>query len=561
MSRSVRLILLCVGVGMLGLAIGLGPSLLRSRTPSETNSPSNSSSRDSVPAAGGTADWDPQLGSLPRFVDVTEQSGVEFVHTNGMTAGGYEYLEVMGGGVAAFDYDNDGDLDLYFSNGNNSRGALDPTITNRLFRNEGGMKFQDVTKEAGVGDPSYGQGCAAGDYDNDGDLDLYVTNYGPNVLYRNEGNGTFTDVTESAGVGDREWGQSVCFCDFDRDGWLDLFAQNYLKHGSTEGARAYIYIGQQKVADYPSPIAFPGAPDRLYRNLGDGTFRDVGPEVGISRTDGKGMGIACVDLDGDRWPDIFVANDTMENFFYRSLGQGRFTEEGQLFGLAYNESGVPEASMGVDAADYDQDGDVDLVVPCYSRQFFTLYRNQGKQCSDVSNLTGLAKATASATGFDGHFFDYDNDADLDFYFTCGAVRTLELAPADGTYNDRYGIGDLLVANDGQGRFTNVSQHAGPHFQRPLVGRGSVIADLDNDGDLDVVVSNLADRAVILRNDTQGGHWLTIELIDARTTESGWRRTLGYGRKATASRGRASRYDLLIAERSPTAFRLGKRDED
>jgi hypothetical protein len=335
------------------------------------------------------------------------------------------------------------------------------------------------------------------------------------VFYRNEGDGTFRDVTEAAGVGDDGWGQSVCFVDFDRDGHLDLFVQNYLAHGVTEGVEAYIHIGQRKVLDYPSPLGFPGAPDRLFQNQGDGTFREVSRAAGLTRDDGKGMGQACLDLNGDRWPDIFVSNDTMDNFLYLSRGDGRFVEEGHLAGVAYNAAGINEASMGVDVADYDEDGDPDLIVPCLARQFFTLYRNDGRQFTDVSTQTRLAQATAGATGFDAHFLDYDNDADLDLFFTCGAVRMNESVSADATYKQRYGIGDLLVANEGNGRFVDVSRWAGPHFQRALVGRGSVVGDLDNDGDLDVVVSNLADRAIVLRNDTLGGHWLTLELIDAQ----------------------------------------------
>ena len=464
---------------------------------------------------GQAADWDRRIGSQPRWVDITAAAGISFQHTNGMAEGRFDYLEVMGGGVAAFDYDNDGDLDLYFVNGNHSRGPADPQITNRLFRNEGGGRFQDVTEQAGVGDAGYGQGCAAGDYDGDGDLDLYVSNYGPNLLYCNNGDGTFRDVTEAAGVGDGGWGQSVCFFDFNRDGHLDLFVQNYLAYGATEGVEAYIYIGQQKVLDYPSPIGFPGAPDRLFENQGDGTFRDVAQDVGLTRADGKGMGQACVDLDGDHWPDIFVSNDTMENFLYRSLGDGRFEEAGHMAGVAYNAAGINEASMGVDVADYDEDGDLDLIVPCLARQFFTLYRNDGTQFTDVSTLTRLAQATAGATGFDPHFLDYDNDGDLDLFFTCGAVRTSESAPAEASYEQRYGISDLLVANQGDGHFLDVSRWAGPHFRRALIGRGSAVADLDNDGDLDLVISNLAASPVVLRNDTTGGHWLTLELIDAQ----------------------------------------------
>ena len=519
MSANQKLLLLCVVTLGLGLALGsLGSRWLPDPSAPGRTTPEvalSDSARSAVPADARVPGWDGRWGIRPQFVDVTAESGISFQHTNGMAEGKYEYLEVMGGGVAAFDYDQDGDLDLYFINGNRSRGAPDPAITNRLYRNEGNLKFSDVTEQAGVGDAGYGQGCAAGDYDGDGDLDLYVTNYGPNVLYRNNGDGTFADVTQEAGVADDGWGQSVCFFDFDRDGRLDLLVQNYLARGATEGVEAYINIGPRKVPDYPSPLGFPGAPSRLFQNQGDGTFREVAQEAGLTRQDGKGMGLACVDLTGDGWPEIFLSNDTMENFLYRNQGNGRFEEIGHLAGVAYSASGVPEASMGVDVADFDDDGDLDLIVPCLARQFFTLYRNDGTQFADASSMVGLDQATAGATGFDAHFLDYDNDGDRDLFFTCGGVRMVESAPADASYTRRDGIPDLLVANDGTGRFQDVSRWAGAYFQHAWIGRGSVVGDLDDDGDLDLVISNLADRAIVLRNDTPGGHWLTLELIDSR----------------------------------------------
>ncbi len=508
------LVPVCVIVASLGLAMGaLGPVIFKSG-PQLVSPPGGGASSVASPSDGPPKSVPDPAPTTPRLTDVTDESGIDFKHVNGRT-GRFEYVEVMGSGIVCLDFDQDGDLDLYFVNGNNVDGDPDTSVTNHLYRNEGGLKFRDVTTEAGVGDTGYGQGAAAADYDQDGDLDLYVTNYGPNVLYRNNGDGTFEDVAAQARVRDAGWGQSVCFVDYDADGHLDLFVQNYLRYDSTRGVKSFIYVGSRRVPDYPSPLGFPGASDRLYRNEADGTFRDVTEFVGIGSHVGKGMGLACVDFDNDGRTDIFIANDTMANFLFRNLGAGRFEDVAHLSGVAYNNSGIPEASMGVDVADYDDDGDWDLIVPCLSRQFFTLYRNDGAQFTDVSPSSGMAQATGGATGFDAHFLDYDNDGDLDLFFTCGGVRMNERAPVDASYDRRYGMPDLLLANDGHGRFTNVSDRAGPHFRRSLIGRGSVVADLDNDGDQDIVVSNLGERPVVLRNDTSTGHWLALELTDGQ----------------------------------------------
>ncbi len=565
MSANQKLLLLCAVTLGLGLGLGIFGSSLLSQRSESPRAAAVTPAKSSVPSSARATEssgWDGRLGSQPQFVDVTAESGIAFQHTNGMEAGKYEYLEVMGGGVAAFDYDQDGDLDLYFVNGNRSRGAPDPALTNRLYRNEGNLRFQDVTQQAGVGDAGYGQGCAAGDYDRDGDLDLYVTNCGPNVLYRNNGDGTFTDITQAAGVADDGWGQSVCFVDFDRDGHLDLLVQNYLARGVTEGVEAYITIGQRKVPDYPSPLGFPGAPSRLFQNQGDGTFRDVAQEAGLTRQDGKGMGLACVDLTGDGWPDVFLSNDTMENFLYRSRGAGRFEEIGHLAGVAYSASGVPEASMGVDVVDYDDDGDLDLIVPCLARQFFTLYRNDGTQFSDVSSMVGLDQATAGATGFDAHFLDYDNDADRDLFFTCGGVRMIESAPADASYAQRYGIPDLLIANDGAGRFRDVSRWAGTHFQLALIGKGlrrrgsgqrrrCGPRHLEPGGPGGPPAERYAGRA------------LADPGADRRpgTPQSRRGECLDIGRRSSTARCDPPGHNVSFTERPATAFRSGRRSNE
>ncbi len=519
MRRKVRL-LICLSMFLGGFALGLwllGPETARTaRDPARGRTAEPEAA--SVPAANP---WNPALGSPPRFTDVTVASGVSFRHENGLT-GRCQYLEIMGAGAGIFDYDGDGLLDLYFVNGNRFLETPSPEITNRLYKNGGDWTFTDVTAKAGVGDPGYGQGCCAGDYDNDGDMDLYVSNYGPNVLYRNNGDGTFTDVTASAGVGDPGWGQSSSFLDYDGDGWLDLYVQNYLTLDASTPSEAFVYVGKRKVLDYPTPLSFKGSASRLLRNNRDGTFKDVTGAAGLFRPDGKGMGLACTDLNGDGFADIFVANDTAENYLFLGQAGGTFREAGAAWGVAYDGSGATEASMGVDVGDYDRDGLLDLIVPCLRMQGFTLYRNRSEYFEDASGAAGLATATAQSTGFSANFLDHDNDGDLDLFFTCGSVRMNETASPDASYNERYGMRDLLLANDGRGRFVDVSSAAGPYFQEKLIGRGSAVGDLDNDGDLDLVVSNLADRAVILRNDTASGHWITLDLV----TRDGRRNAFG-----------------------------------
>jgi len=316
-------------------------------------------------------------------------------------------------------------------------------------------------------------------------------------------------------VGDAGWGQSCTFLDFDGDGRLDLYVQNYLDYSLDIVFEAFIYMGEKKVLDYPSPRHFPGAPDRLFKNLGDGTFEDASAASGIAPYAGKGMGCAAFDYDDDGFVDLFVSNDSMENYLFHNKRDGTFEEVALLAGVAFDGAGLAEASMGVDVADVDGDCRMDIAVPCVWGQVFSLYRNEGDHFADISLRAGLATPTAASTGFCPAFLDYDNDGDEDLFFSTGGVRMEEIAPPETPYEVRYGIRDILLANDGRGHLTDVSRIAGAHFQQKLVGRGAASGDLDNDGDVDIVVSNLMGRTAVLRNDTEGGHWISLRLVGGK----------------------------------------------
>ena len=462
-------------------------------------------------------------GAEPQFVDVARAAGVTFRHENGAT-GRLHYPEIMGAGVALFDYDGDGDIDVYLVNGNALTGTPpDPNPRNRLYRNDtagpgAALRFTDVTTAAGVGDSGYGQGAEAADFDGDGDLDLYVTNVGANVLYRNNGDGTFM---RTAVLADPGWGQCAAAFDYDRDGDLDLYLVNYLIYDAATEPLGTGLIAGKIVHDYRGPYVYAGQADVLFRNDGNLRFVDATDAAGLSQPGGKGMGLACVDFDRDGDVDIFVANDSMANYLFVNEG-GRFSEQGLLSGAAVSARGGSEASMGVDVADVDVDGRIDVMVPCLDIEVHTLYHNEWPFFSDVSSERGFRRATRGFTGFSPTFLDYDNDGDADLLITCGrvAMRGRTAGMADAGFEDRYGEPDLLLENVGRGRFRRVeAATAGPHFARTLVGRGSAVGDLDNDGRLDVVINNAAGPAVILHNTGRTGHWLTLDLVGTRSPRS------------------------------------------
>ena len=449
-----------------------------------------------------------QSSEHPVFMDVTHQSGLAFQHSFGDDDMS-NILESTGSGCAFLDYDGDGNMDIYAVNGCylegiNENGHLDVSLTNHLYRNNGDGTFTDVTEQAGVGDRGYGMACVVGDYNNDGHSDLYVTNYGPNTLYRNNGDGTFTVVTEEAGVGNTLWSVGAVFFDYDNDGYLDLYVGNYLEFDPE-------YRLYYEADEFPGPLAYPGQKDVLYRNNGNGTFTDVTEAAGVLN-EGRAMGILSSDYNDDGWVDIFVANDAMENYLYRNNGDGTFTEVGLESGTAFSEHGDASSSMGGDFADFDLDGDLDLLVP--DMTFNSFYRNIGNGLfEDVSAQIGVAELSGQYWSWGGDLFDYDNDGDLDIFICNGDGHRLDTQE------------ELFLANvsDSNGRrvFKDVAGQSGEFFRHKSVSRGMAVGDYDNDGDLDVFILNLDQPSILLRND--GGntnHWFMIRLQGTKSNRDG-----------------------------------------
>jgi len=450
------------------------------------------------------------------FKNVTEQTGITFRHTDGSS--GRRYIpETVSAGLATFDYDGDGDIDIYFLNGAPMRGTKVATAPrNALYRNDGDWKFTDVTAEAGVGDTGFGLGVAVGDYDNDGDADLYVNNFGPNVLYRNNGDGTFTNATEKAGVaGGHRVGAGACFLDMDADGDLDLYVSNYVDF-------TYENHWPRTVSGFPvyaGPICYKATPDGLYRNNGDGTFTDVSESSGVGAIKGTGMGMVCADYDNDGDTDIFVGNDVAANSIFENDGSGKFEEVGLISGLAYNRSGKAMATMGVECGDYDNDGRLDFHATSYGQELATLYRNMGDGAfEDVTSQTGAGKGTFPHLTWGSGLIDLDNDGNRDLFIVCGHLQdNVEL------YNDvaQYHVRNIVLRNTGKGKFVNVSDKCGDGLEVKLSSRGAAFDDLDGDGDVDAVILNSRREPTILRNDSKtGNHWLQIRLKGTKTNRDG-----------------------------------------
>jgi len=452
------------------------------------------------------------------FVDVTSALGVHFRNLSHHTSKKY-LIETMGAGVALFDYDNDGRLDLFLVNAApisdpTPKGTIPqktgPEYWNRLYHQKPDGTFEDVTLKAGLQGTGYDMGVAAGDYDNDGYEDLYVTGYGGNKLYRNNGDGTFTDVTQKAGVAGSGWSSSAAWVDLDGDGYLDLIVLRYLKWDFDD-----IYCGLHKpgMRDYCHPDVFDPVTPLVYHNNGDGTFTEVSQKIGLSKP-GKGLGVAIADYDRDGHIDVFVANDSMEEFLYHNKGNGTFEEVGLLSGVAVDGNGQTYAGMGVDFADYNNDGWPDLVISDLANQQYALYKNNGDGSFTYSSyLSGLASMTLKHSGWGMRFFDYDNDGWKDLLIAQGHdLETIQESYPDLRYREHL----LLARNTGKG-FVDVSKESGEVFQQSWVGRGLAIGDIDNDGRLDAVVTTNDGPAYILRNETPThNHWLILNLVGHRS---------------------------------------------
>ena len=446
---------------------------------------------------------------IPQFTDITRPAGIDFRHTNGASRDKY-LVETMGSGGLFFDYDGDGWQDVFLVDGGSlADAAVAGRARHRLYRNKGNGVYVDVTGASGIRHREYGMGACAGDYDGDGDPDLYVTSLGPNTLYRNDGNGAFTDVTGEARVGVPLWSASCAFADLDRDGDLDLFVANYVN--ADRAHNPFCGNAQQGRRFYCHPLNFKPLPNTVLRNEGDGAFTDVSVKSGVAAHRGNGLGVVVADYDGDGWPDVFVANDSVPNFLFRNEGNWRFAEAALAAGVAAATDGKARAGMGIDTGDYDADGRLDLIITNLDFEMHTLHRGLDHGLfAHATTEGGIGFATLPFVGFGVAFFDADNDARLDIAIANGHV--MDNAPqlrAGATHAQR----KLLFRNTSGRRFQEAGRSAGPGFALEKVGRGLAAADIDNDGDLDLLVTNNGQTADLLRNDGGNrGHALIVRLV-------------------------------------------------
>ena len=464
------------------------------------------------------------------FIDVTESAGLSFEHTDGRS-GLRLFNEFLGSGGGFFDYDGDGDLDIYLVNGAlQTDNGQDETPHNVLYRNNGDNTFTDVTKAAGVGSTAYGTGATVGDYDNDGDLDLYVTNFGVDQLYQNNGDGTFTDVTTHTHVGNPNWGTSCAFADVNNDGHLDLYIANYAEWTPESDIRCE----ERGVHVYCGPHAYPAVHDTFYKNNGDGTFTDAStlyrPADLIPQ---HGLGVTFGDYDADGNIDLYVANDQDPNFLFQNSGTGNFLEVALISGVCYNDMGKEEAGMGTDFGDYDNDGQLDLTVSNYQTETNTVYRNHDSSFFTDNTITsGIAEVTHGYLGWGIRFFDYDNDGHQDIFVANGHLMdNINVLEKHVTYPQR----NLLFRNLGDGTFANVTSAEARHHDArdrvtsvetdglalKKVSRGAAIGDYDNDGDLDILVTNCNQRPDLLQNAVGNrNNWIQIQVVGQKSNRSG-----------------------------------------
>ena len=481
--------------------------------------------------------------AAPVFTEIASELEIEFRNDRPATRDHF-MAEAIGPGGAILDYDNDGDLDIYLVNGfRDADGHLETAAgANRLFRQETPSRFVDVTAAAGVGQTGYGMGAAVGDMDNDGLVDLYVANYGPDCLYHNENGHTFTDVTDRAGIAAPGWGVSAGFFDYDNDGFLDLFVTRYVDYDPAVRA-----VDASEKLEYPSPVRFDGLPDLLFHNRGDGTFDEVSAQAGLASTPGRGLGVAFIDLNADQFVDIYVANDGDPNFAWINDGSGRFEERAQVLGLAVNGYGQPEAGMGIALGDYDENGTVDILVTHLVQESNTLYRQVSPGIfEDGTAGSGLGPASFNSTAFGTAFADLDGDGDIDLLTVNGRV-TRALASRRTDVNEhwrQYAEANQLFLNQGQGRYAELRSRGDEFTGAVEVSRGLALGDLDGDGDLDALVTNANGTARIYRNEfPDSGNWLIV-----RAVEPALRRD-AYGATITVVTSGKERQRLMTPTRS------------
>jgi hypothetical protein len=507
--------------------------------------------------AGGPAP--PPSAAAPLFVESAAAAGLVFTHVNGAT-GKYYLPEMMGAGVALFDFDNDGDLDVFLvQSGAIDAGSSAPAAC-RLFRNDltvsadgrRTLHFTDVTKQAGISVRGYGMGAAVGDYDNDGFLDLFVTAFGATTLLHNNGDGTFTDVTRQAGVGDTLWSTSAAFVDYDRDGFLDLFVARYVDFTPGANKQCADPVGTR---DYCGPRQYRPVPDRLFRNDGHGRFVDVTERAGIAKADGAGLGVSVGDYNGDGWLDLYVANDATPNQLWINRRDGTFVDQGLISGSALSIAGNPEGSMGIASGDFDLDGDEDLFVTNIVGETSVLYVNDGHgNFEDARARVGLGRLTAAFTGFGTDWIDYDNDGWPDLFVANGAVNIVESLRGQPS---PYRMRNQLFHNLAGRRFEETSAAAGPAFARAEIGRGAAFGDVDNDGDVDIVVTNNNGPVRLLLNQAATTHhWLQVRLDQRPGNRLGIGAWIGVERSGQPTLWRRVRTDGSYLSASDVRVHLG-----